>query len=401
MSSDGRIALRIETNFVIVASLVYFLFGFAVMAIFSALPAIAIDLEMSHSMTGLVIALPKVFFQIAALVVVILSKKGNPFKIMLLGLFCVPFSIILITLSKEYFQFLLGKTLFFFGFGVTEMSIVFGVSVMAFRRTGGVLNVVHAFFALGCIISPGVVSIFLTDASSWNIPLCIPLAISLIIIPFALKIAFKQERTDNDMESERIAFPKELLFWLIIIGCFIYVGYESGLSSWLSTFVYEAKAFPLRGSSLLPSLLWIGLFLGRLATGIVVDRFGLEKTLVSLTLASLIGVSMIIFSNSTPLLITGVFMTGLGYSGIFPTLQALLVSSYRQNRAAILCAFTVAGSMGALATNLLVGSISETVSLFAGMSFILTLIVLSLILFTLLGISHAKTLRNSAKKITR
>ncbi len=94
-------------------------------------------------------------------------------------------------------------------------------------------------------------------------------------------------------------------------------------------------------------------------------------------------------------------MTGLGYSGIFPTLQALLVSSYRQNRAAILCTFTVAGSLGALATNLLVGSISETVSLFAGMSFILTLIVLSLFLFTLLGISHAKTLRSSPNKITR
>jgi len=179
------------------------------------------------------------------------------------------------------------------------------------------------------------------------------------------------------------------------------VGYESGLSSWLSTFVYEAKAIPLRVSSLLPSLLWIGLFLGRLATGIVVDRFGLEKTLVSLTFVSLIGVSMIIFSNSTILLIIGVFMTGLGYSGIFPTLQALLVSSYRQNRAAILSTFTVAGSMGALATNLLVGSISETVSLFAGMSFILMLIVLSLFLFTLLGISHARTLRSSANKITR
>ena len=72
--------MRIETSFVIVASLVYFLFGFSVMAIFSALPAIAIDLEMSHSMTGLVIALPKVFFQIAALVVAILSKKGNPIQ---------------------------------------------------------------------------------------------------------------------------------------------------------------------------------------------------------------------------------------------------------------------------------------------------------------------------------
>ncbi len=281
------------------------------------------------------------------------------------------------------------------------MSIVFGVAVMAFRRTGGVLNMVHAFFALGCIISPGVVSIFLTDASNWNFPLYIPLSISLIIIPLALRIGCKQVRTDNDRESGKIAFPKELFFWLIIIGCFIYVGYESGLSSWLSTFVYEAKAIPLRVSSLLPSLLWIGLFLGRLATGVVVDRFGLEKTLVSLAFVSLIGVSMIIFSNSIILLITGVFMTGLGYSGIFPTLQALLVSSYRQNRAAILCTFTVAGSLGALATNLLVGSISETVSLFAGMSFILTLIVLSLFLFTLLGISHAKTLRSSPNKITR
>lgn len=83
------------------------------------------------------------------------------------------------------------------------MSIAFGVAVMAFRRTGGVLNMVHAFFALGCIISPGVVSIFLTDASNWNIPLYIPLSISLIIIPLALKIGCKQAETDNDRESEK------------------------------------------------------------------------------------------------------------------------------------------------------------------------------------------------------
>ncbi len=40
--------------FVVVSSLIYFMFGFTGQSINSALPAIAIDLEMTHSMTGLV-----------------------------------------------------------------------------------------------------------------------------------------------------------------------------------------------------------------------------------------------------------------------------------------------------------------------------------------------------------
>ena len=53
--------MKLTSFFVTTASLVYFVIGFTAQSINSALPAIAIELEMSHSMTGLVWVFPPSF----------------------------------------------------------------------------------------------------------------------------------------------------------------------------------------------------------------------------------------------------------------------------------------------------------------------------------------------------
>jgi fucose permease len=171
------------------------------------------------------------------------------------------------------------------------------------------------------------------------------------------------------------------MFWLVAIGGLLYVGYEVGLFSWLSSFAYEEKLLPLRMASLTTSILAFGLFVGRVVTGVVVDKFGLQRTLVVLGTISLVGFSIAFFAGNSILLSLGVFITGLGFSGTFPTLQAIIVSGYRQNREAVLAIFAAAGSVGAVTTNILVGGVSDRTNLAYGMSVIGVQIAAALLIF--------------------
>lgn len=375
--------MKLTSIFIVVASLFYFMMGFATQSINSALPAIAVELEMNHSMTGLVLGLPSLLYQVAVIVAAALSRKSGPFLSASLGISCITFSVIFMALSRTYYTFLIGRLLFGFGLGATEISIALGVSQLAFKRTGGVLNSVYSFFALGSIVAPLVVSAVLTETNMWNVPILIAAALFLVVVFLSWTVWKKAAKESlSDVEKRRITLPRDSMFWLVAAGGLLYVGYEVGLFSWLSSFAYEEKLLPLRMASLTTSILALGLFVGRIVTGVVVDKFGLQRTLVVLGTISLAGFSIAFFAGNSILLSLGVFITGLGFSGTFPTLQAIIVSGYRQNRETVLAIFAAAGSVGAVTTNILVGGVSDRTNLAYGMSVIGVQIAAALLIFT-------------------
>ncbi len=387
--------MKLTSFFVTTASLVYFMIGFTAQSINSALPAIAIELEMSHSMTGLVLGLPSFVYQIAVLLAAASSRKFSPFSTVTFGILCITLSVLFMALSKTYNMFLVGRLLFGFGLGATEISIAISVSQLAFRRTGGVLNSVYSFFALGSIVAPIVVSVILTDTSRWNIPLLAASASFLAISLLSWKV-WKKASTEpvSGVEKRKLYLPRDSVFWLVTIGGLLYIGYEMGLFSWLSSFAYEEKLIPLRIASLTPSLLALGLFIGRIITGVIVDKVGLQRTLVVLGVISLGGFSLTFYTADTVLLSIGVFVTGLGFSGIFPTLQAILVSGYRENREVVLAIFAASGSIGVVMTNILVGGVSDRTSLSDGILIIGSLIATSTVVFVFIYLLHCRRRRS-------
>ncbi|MDD5683197.1 MAG: MFS transporter [Mesotoga sp.] len=390
--------MKLRSVFVAASSLVYFMIGFTAQSINSALPAIAVELEMSHDMTGLVLGLPSFVYQIAVLIAAFISRKFGPFLTAATGISCITLSVVFMAISRSYSTFLTGRLLFGFGLGITEISIALCVSYLAFKKTGGVLNLVYSFFALGSIVGPVFVSLVLTDTSKWNIPIFLASALFLMISLLSW-IVWKKSSVEPSpaVERRRLTLPKDTVFWMIAVGGLLYVGYEMGLFSWLSTFVYEEKSISLRIASLIPSLLAFGLFVGRIITGFVVDKVGLQRTLVVLGLISSVGFSFSFLAENPIVLALGVFTTGLGFSGTFPTLQAIIVSGYRENREAVLSIFAASGSFGVVITNLLVGRISESTNLRFGMLVIASQILGALAVFFSMNLIHRKRMRRDPR----
>lgn len=386
--------MNIKKQFSYLASGAFFAFGFTAMIMGSALPAIEASLGINHYLAGILLSVPSLGFAIGAFLVAFISPIIGPFKALFGGIVMLVVSLAGIVLSRSFVPLLISSICMSFSTGMLETSIGVAVSSMRYKKPGKTLNLMHSLFALGAIISPFIVSFFLpkitesTDhagVGNWWKPFMVSLIIAVGILMYStslLKVKFERAEKGNDKAKRYVL--KNNIFWLVIIGVFLYVGYEVGLSSWVTSFVFESKGIALKYASIFPSLLWAGLLVGRLISGMIVEKLGYELSLMTMTLISIVGFTLILVFKNPLLISASVFLSGLGFSGTFPTLQAILISKLEKGVSFALAMFTVVASFGASSANYLIGTVGNTFGMLYGIILILGMIIAELFVIFLL-----------------
>jgi fucose permease len=163
------------------------------------------------------------------------------------------------------------------------------------------------------------VAAFLVDYTSWWKPFLIALFVSLLLlsfIPFLYGIPFVG--SDEKATHFRKEIFSKKIFWLIMVGVLLYVGYEIGFTSWLSSFMFESKGIEMRYASIFPALLWAGIFVGRLLAGIFVDKLGYELSLLMMVIIAFVSFGAALLLQSAIAIALAVVFAGFGFSGTFP-----------------------------------------------------------------------------------
>ncbi len=93
--------------------------------------------------------------------------------------------------------------------------------------------------------------------------------------------------------------------------------------SWSPTFFRIDKSFDLYSASLIVSLFWTGILLGRLLVSFLSYKYESGILLTGLSIISILGLVLLIFPSTQIINFMGAVIAGLGFSGIIP----LLVSS--------------------------------------------------------------------------
>lgn len=372
--------MKTKRIFSSVSSYAFFLFGFTSIILGSALPAIEKNFGIDHQMAGVLLSLPTITFMLSAIVVSFLSNRLGAFKLLASSIYFIAAGLVVLSLGRSFWLLLLGSMTLSFGTGSTETAIGIGVSNLNYRKPAGVLNLMHSLFALGSIIAPFLVAVFLVDYASWWKPFFVALlatAILLFFTPRLYKIPYTGTTEKASIHRKEIFSRK--IFWLVMAGVFLYVAYEIGFTSWLSSFAFESKGVELRYASIFPALLWTGIFLGRLLAGFLVEKLGYELSLLSMVTLALVSFTGALFATSPLWLAVAVVFSGLGFSGTFPTLQAILIARLERGIGFAIGLFTVAASLGGATANFFVGFLGQLFGIFAGVTFILFLIVLEFV----------------------
>ncbi len=217
--------------------------------------------------------------------------------------------------------------------------------------SGSVMNFLHCFYGVGAVISPNIMALALSRAGGsegYILTAYIQMGIRFICI-LSLPLWNKNE-SDTEAGEDSGAGIREALkvpgVILTLIAFFAYCSGEATCFLWTSSYfagVKEGLSDGLIAS--FGSLIFGGLMLGRLISGIVSDRLG-DRLLIRIGIAvELAGIVMVMLpiSHYLPAAI-GFVIIGTGMGPIYPAIQHMAPTNFGKKYSAAVIGLQMASA---------------------------------------------------------
>lgn len=225
-------------------------------------------------------------------------------------------------------------------------------------------NLGNVFFGLGAFVVPFVIS-FLFARFRYTVSIAFFGFVSFAATVPALFAHYPPVSESYDWSSalSLVYNPTALIAGLIL---FCYIGLEVSSASWSTTYLKNI-GFPERKASILFSLFWVAMIVGRLIASQTVTTSIGKATIGGAALAAAVGLFILTITKSR--LVAGVIivLTGLCYAPIFPTTVGVTFSRFSPSLYGSVYAIMVAiGLLGPSIVPAWIGYYSKTRSIQAG-----------------------------------
>lgn len=302
------------------------------------------EITMDFSQTGLVISGQF----IGALILVLfgghLADRFGKKLFLIVGSLVLSAGLAGSMLSTSFISLFIWTLLSGIGFGAYEVGINALCSDYTKTNKGNAMNFLHFFFGVGAIFGPIVSTLCINYFSSWRIIFGF-VAIFPIIVMFLLLSLNIPKVAPEKASSEPFPFKSPYL-WASSILAFFYVGLEVSTYGWLPLYWKEIVSGSIIPPSLIATGFWCALTFGRLFTGRLADKTGLQNFLIYASTFSVLGTLAWAVIPPSTILIVVVVALGLLYAGIFPTNMAAVISKYPGRSGSISSFVTIFSSLG-------------------------------------------------------
>jgi MFS family permease len=238
---------------------------------------------------------------------------------------------------------------FFFAMGLVSsgagtMPYADAVSHWFDKRRGLALSVLMLGMGLGAVAIPGIAQ-QLVQRWGWRLSYCF-FGLAMLLIPVPAIAAFLKDDPQSmgllpdggsDAQARTRVAVREAgpsvgeaartsAFWIMLVAFFLLT------ASVHACFIHLPEILSDRGSAaqmaaLASSILGIGVFLGRVSSGYLMDQFFAPRVAATLFSAVAIGIGLLAVSNGIRSAFVGAFLVGLG-TGAEIDIMAYLVSRY-------------------------------------------------------------------------
>jgi fucose permease len=189
------------------------------------------------------------------------------------------------------------------------------------------MSFLHCFWGLGCMISPIVLTIYLTHGGSWEqtyytigITQFVFAVILLFSIPMWGKVPVKPEAMGDssaphlsNRETLRLPFIKSS-----VLAFFCYCGYENSMILWISSYSNEVDKLSVEVSALFASIFFGGITFGRFVSGILSEKIGMKRLVRYGCIMALAGIVIVILPLGDLPSGVGVALVGAGAGPFYP-----------------------------------------------------------------------------------
>ena len=299
----------------------------------------------------------------------IAGKYGNRFVLLLAGL--------VISAAIAGMGFVQDKVILFplfFSIGISIGGIEIGangaVSDIYHEKSGKFLNLLAVFHGAGSMLAPWIFGLVLEKNMPWQTiyrGAFFPILLFPLIFFFLRLTSAKSKKglVSNNKPDKFLSINLILLALLI----FLYVSGEIGISSWLVDYLYKAKNFNLKTASLMLTIFWALMTIGRFIASFIVEQIGYIKSMIISICLSLIvfGLGLLngkYFSYLLPL-------TGLFFALIFPTATAVATKIFPNHKSRALSFLFFFAGIGGLVGPWIIGFAANWFGIAVGFPMIL------------------------------
>jgi fucose permease len=256
------------------------------------------------------------------------------------------------------------------GHGMTNLSGNVMIGRLFKENSVSALNLVNVFFGVGAFIGPLLVSVSITlwtngfPALYFSLLLMFLSGMAILIRFFNVKIV-TCEAVQTPEQQKKTRFTAFL--WSMGVMILIYVGAESSMGGWATTYMQQTTSLKIALASLVTSGFWLAITLGRLSGTILGSRLSARRVLLLCLATSTLGAVLFIAGfGQIAVSVAGIFFIGLGFGAIYPTSMAMVTTAFPSNPGQAGSVITSLSAVGGMVLPWLQGVVMEKAGIRSG-----------------------------------
>lgn len=223
-------------------------------------------------------------YAIAALTSSLLSSRVGLARMLLLAAIILTSALSIYAFTTHWFVMVATGTLLGLGIGLIDAGI--NTFIASKQDNANLMGLLHAFYGIGALLGPALATLLLTLGINWRyVYLVIAGVVGLTIVgmlwavwhnyqPMTVRVAASGADAKANL-SLALQKPTVLVAGMFLL---IYVGTEASLGNWAYTVQSVSRGTPAWIAGYSVSGYWLGLTLGRFATGQMVKYLGAVRT---------------------------------------------------------------------------------------------------------------------------
>jgi FHS family glucose/mannose:H+ symporter-like MFS transporter len=233
------------------------------------------------------------------------------------------------------------------------------------------LNKLHAVYGFGAAVSPLVIGYIIDQGIEWRWALGGTAIIWGIygIATFFLSGGETAIASRGKAEKLDLRMLREGPFLALFLVAFSYNGIATSLLGWIALYMQDSAGFsPFFAVSMI-SVFYVALTIGRVLCAAYAERLGYAMTLFILLTGVTLTYPLIVIGIHPYIAVLGVFLSGLGFSGLFPMALAFGTRHYAEQTGTVTGTLNVAMTLGAMLPPFWTSVIAENWSLHTALTF--------------------------------
>ena len=330
------------------------------------LEALGSDLHLDLTQRGFFLSLRLAVLTGCLLVVGHFAERPGKRIIFFWGLIATAIGQVLIAVAPSYSRLIMAILVSGLGFGVVEAILNPLVAQLNPKRCAWALNLLNGIFSLGLVMGALSTGELLQRGYGWRLSFWLwaipPVVCGLLYLTPRYPAPAAEPGAASPQPDVR-SFLSQPLFWLLVVAMIMGGGCESGLTLWAPNFCAKVLGADARGGAWATILYGTCMAVGRLSSGVIVDRLGAIRLMVISAILCGLATGGLMFVNTLAAAWALFALGGLFVACFWPTLLSIASENIAAGSTSLFSLLGAAGVSGCVIFPAVIGALGDAFGL--------------------------------------